>query len=296
MGTFKEHNKLKIYSISIGINIILLLFLFVSPIFGNENNPEFIKKQETIVPMDCTVVLEENAAEILAEAPNEVIEELAELEELDPEPEPEPKPLPPPPAPEVIPEIKDPPPPPPPEKPKEEVKEKPKEKSKDKPKEEVKPKEKPKEKPKPKQIKIGKRVGPVTEGKKDKTKQATEKKLSQAEIAKLLAAGATAGTKNQLPKNEASRVAGIIQRVFTEKCNEAGIDTFANKAPVLTVTFKRGRSPGAIERIALKQSSGNRAHDTRVLGACRSVRHINGISDSFLKSVDYKIDIRVFVD
>ncbi|MDO5462775.1 MAG: hypothetical protein Q4F99_04765 [bacterium] len=288
--TPQQENNFYLWSIM--INIGLFLFLFVGTGISCVSSED---SKEEIIPMEFLVVTEENAADMLAEEPSDVVEEIPELPEPEPEPPaPEPPPLPDPPKienPDPVPPL----PPPPKEEVKEKPKEQPKEKPKDKPKETV--KEKPKEKPTPKPIKIGKRVGPVTDGKKDKTKEATQKKLSEDEIAKLLAAGAKSGNKNQIPKNEASRVAGLIQKAFTQACNEAGIEPIGgHRAPILKVTFKKGRNPGAIASISLKQSSGNQTHDQRVLGACRGVRSIGGISETFLKSVNYAVEIRVFVD
>jgi outer membrane biosynthesis protein TonB len=187
--------------------------------------------------------------------------------------------------------------PPPPEKKVESKKpekkpEKPTEKKPEKP-TEKKPEKKP-EKPKPKPIVKGKRVGPETQGKKDKTKAATEKAPSKEEIRKSLDAGAVAGNKNQIPPNEASRVKGLIQRVFREKCEDAGIEP-CGSAVTLTVTFKRRGAPGAIEKIAIKKTSGNRSYDNRVLSTCRGVRQISGISETFLTSRNYTIEVCVFV-
>ncbi len=238
--------------------------------------------------MEFLVVMEENAADVLAEEPNDIVEP-------EPEPEPEPKPEPkieevvppPPPLPDPVEEVRIEPPKPPQEKPKEKKVEPPKEKPK--------PVNKPKDKPKPK-IQIGKRVGPITTGKKDVTKVATQKKLSDEEVQKLLGAGAKVGNKNQIPPNEASRVAGLIQAEFKRRCQEAGIEPVGGRAPVVKVLFRKGGSPGMIASISLASSSGNATHDNEVLAACRQVRSISGISTTYLKSRNYEVQVRINVE
>jgi TonB family protein len=240
--------------------------------------------QEEIIPMEFIVVTEENAADMLAEEPNEEVEP-------EPEPDPKPDPLPPPPPPEPEPDPL-PPPPPKPEPPKPEPPKptppKPEPKKPDPPK-----KEKPKEKPKPKPIKIGKRVGPVTTGKKDPKKAATQKALSADEIAKLLAAGAKSGNKNQIPKNEASRCYGAIQRAFYDACTQYGLETSpTGRDPQLTISFGAN---GRVTNIRIAQSPGDRTYDNQVLQACRQVRQISGLSQAFLK--EYKtVTLRLSVD
>ena len=230
--------------------------------------------KEEIVPVEFMVVTEANAADVLAEAPNDAV---APEEEPPPAPKPDPKPEP----------IPDPEPMPPPPK--------------AEPKPEPKPKAEPPKKPeKPrwkaasaKDIKIStKRVGPVTTGKKDTRRAATEKALSAAEIRRLLAAGARAGNRNQVPANEASRCYGVIRRAFREACANTLEGSPTGRAPVLRVTFGPG---GAVRGIALGESSGDRGFDAQVLAACRKVRRVAGLSAKFLQ--DYpNVSIRVDVE
>lgn len=295
---FQSHPQPHFYGLSVCINLGLLLVLFLAPISCCSRQP----KDEQIVPMEFLVVTEENAADTLAESPSDFVEEIPELPpEPEPEPEPEPPPLPDPtpaPDPPPLPDPEPLPPPPPPPEPKQEVKNEAKKPEKKPAPKKVEPKkaDKPKEKPKKPEIKIGKRVGPFTEGPKDKTKVATEKKLSEAELKKLLAAGAKSGNKNQIPPNEASRAYGIIQKAFRDKCNDAGIEPVGARAPLLLVTFKKHGTPGAIDAIRLQQSSGDKQHDTHVLSACRSVRQIKGISKAFLDACNYRVEIRIVVE
>lgn len=239
-------------------------------------------------PMEFTVVIEENAADRLAEEPNEAV---------DPEPTPEPPqaapqalppPLPPPP-----PETELPPPlpqPKPPETKPEPPKEKPKEKPKDSPKPPDKPKEKPPEKPKPKPIKIGQRVGPVTTGKKEATKPPTQQAMRPEEIRKLLAAGARAGNRNQIPASEDARCKGIIIRRFQEACRAYGLEPSDRKLELSFRLDARGR----VSQLRINASSGNRAWDDAVLQACRTVRVIDALSRSWLEAnPENTINLRV---
>lgn len=242
--------------------------------------------KEEIVPVEFMVVTEANAADVLAEAPNDAVapeEEPPPAPKPDPKPEPIPDPEPIPPPPKPVPDPEPMPPPP-----------------KAEPKPEPKPKaESPKKQtpPKPryvqaKDIKIGKRVGPVTTGKKDVRRAATDKALSAAEIRRLLAAGARPGNRNQVPANEASRCYGEIQRAFREACANTLEGSPTGRAPVLRVTFGPG---GAVRGIALGESSGDGGFDAQVLAACRKVRRVARLSAKFLQ--DYpNVSIRVDVE
>ncbi len=231
------------------------------------------QRQEEIIPMDFVVVTEENAADVLSEEPNDAVEP-----EPQPQPEPAPPPPPPPPDPEPAPAPKpEPQPAPAPEKPKAEPQKAP---------------EKPKWKAvSAKEIKIGKRVGPVTSGKKDKTKAATAKKLSEAEIRRLLAAGARPGNKNQVPPNVLSRCYGLIARAFREACEGTLEASPTGRAPKLRVSLAAG---GAVKGITVAESSGDGAFDAQVLAACRQVRRIAALPESFLEaytSVTIRVDV-----
>ena len=266
--------------IAVAVNIAIFALLG-SISFGGCLSDEAKPKDEVIIPMDFTVVTEENAADVLAETPNEVAEpEPPPPPKAKPEPKPEPKPQPKPkpePKPTPAPAPKPEPKPAPKAEPKQEVKKEP---------------EKPKWKAtSAKDIKKGKRVGPVTSGRKDRTKAPTAKALSAAEIQRQLNAGARPGNRNQVPPNEASRCSGVIQRAFREACK--GLEASpTGEAPILKVTFGAG---GTVRGVALLQSSGDRAFDAQVLAACRKkVRRINGLSSGFLDQQEY-VEVRVDV-
>lgn len=263
-----EQSKGRAIAISVAANAVICVALALVSLGGCAGGPK-----EEIVPVEFLVVTEENAADVLAEAPNEVAEPEPEPPKPEPKPDPKPDPAPiPPPPPKAEPEPAPPKPPP-------------------------KPKDEPKKPAKPryvqaKDIKLGKRVGPVTTGRKDRTKAATARKLSEAEIRRLLAAGARPGNVNQTPPNEASRCYGVIARAFREACANTLEGSPTGRAPVLRVTFGAG---GAVEGIAVAQSSGDGTFDRQVLAACRKVRWVSGLSAAFLK--DYRsVDIRVDVE
>ena len=141
-----------------------------------------------------------------------------------------------------------------------------------------------------KDTKKGKRVGPVTSGRKDRTRAPTAKALSAAEIQQQLNAGARPGNRNQVPPSKASRCYGVIARAFREACE--GLEASpTGEAPILKVTFGAG---GTVRGVALLQSSGDRAFDAQVLAACRQVRRIAALPESFLeayKSVTIRVDV-----
>ena len=266
--------------IAVAVNIAIFALLG-SISFGGCLSDEAKPKDEVIIPMDFTVVTEENAADVLAETPNEVAEpEPPPPPKAKPEPKPEPKPQPKPkpePKPTPAPAPKPEPKPAPKAEPKQEVKKEP---------------EKPKWKAtSAKDIKKGKRVGPVTSGRKDRTRVPTQKALSAAEIQRLLNAGARPGNKNQVPTSEASRCYGVIQCALGEACE--GLEASpTGEAPILKVTFGAG---GTVRGITVAKSSGDRAFDAQVLAACRQVKRVNGLSDVVLRKWDYVVEIRVDV-
>ncbi len=264
---------------SLGVNTLLFVLLGSVSLGGCFAHPK-----EEIIPMEFLVVTEENAADRLAEEPNEAVE--PEPEPPQPEPIPEPPAPEPPPPPPPVPDPDPIPPPPPPPQPKPKPKPAPEKPKVERP-------EPPKPKWKPTPVKISKeRVGPVTTGKNDPKKAPTQKALSQAEIQRLLAAGAKSGNRNQIPPNEASRCYGIIAKAFRTACNKYGLETSpTGRDPVLTVTFGSG---GSIRTVAIKTTSGDRRYDGQVLNACKQVRRVDGLSSSFLaeyKTIDLRLDV-----
>ena len=275
------------FALSLLINALIIAALCMMSVSGCSS-----EKKEEIIPMEFLVVTEENAADVLSEEPNDAREEESE-------PKSEPKsaksePLPPPPPPVQEPDSLPPPPPIEEQKPTETPKQETKKPEPQKPKETS--KEKPKAKPKWKPattIKTGKRIGPVTDGKKDRTKAATQKAPSKEEIAKALGAGAKPGNRNQTPANEASRCYGLLQRRFREACTNYGLESSpTDSSPVLIVRLGSG---GSVRSVTLKTSSGDTAFDGQVLRAARNVRAVSGLSATFLRGHP-TVEIQVNVD
>ena len=275
------------FALSLLINALIIAALCMMSVSGCSS-----EKKEEIIPMEFLVVTEENAADVLSEEPNDAREEESE-------PKSEPKsaksePLPPPPPPVQEPDSLPPPPPIEEQKPTETPKQETKKPEPQKPKETS--KEKPKAKPKWKPattIKTGKRIGPVTDGKKDRTKAATQKAPSKEEIAKALGAGAKPGNRNQTPANETSRCYGLLKKCFREACQKSGLESSpTGRSPVLIVRLGPG---GSVRGVTLKTSSGDTAFDGQVLRAVRTVRAVSGLSDSFLRGHP-TVEIQVNVD
>ena len=93
--------------------------------------------------------------------------------------------------------------------------------------------------------------------------------------------------------NEASRNYGVIQRVFKEACDQYGLESSpTGKDPQIAITFGAN---GAIQSIRVAQSSGNSSYDNQVLSACRQVRRVDGLSQTFLR--EYKtVTLRLNID
>jgi outer membrane biosynthesis protein TonB len=192
---------------SCALHGILLLVCVVVPLL-----PAF-RPKEVEVPLDFTVVLEENLVEPNVQPePQPNTKMPAPAPEPEPEPEPDappPVPLPDPPKDAVVIEKKKepekkPPEKKPPEKKKEPEKKKPPEKKPDKP-----PEKKPFVKgprveapAKPKPPSFADLYKPYDPSKPVSKKPLTDKAMSRADIEKALQAGAKAGTRNQIPEDE----------------------------------------------------------------------------------------------
>ena len=219
-------------------------------------------KEEDIQIMDLTVVLHEN----LDKPPDD----------LKPDDKPKPKP-PDPPKPK-------PKPPKPPEPPKQDPKVDAVEKVVEKPKkpekkpfkrgERVENKTPPKQPAPPKQpdFKRGQRVtgnGPRT-----------EKKLSAAEIRRMLAMGAKEGTRNQMPDNELSLCYSLIKRKFYDVWDQPAWSPNLKRA-VLNVQFGSG---GRVTGYKLVESSGDPQVDNSIRAAAARVSYVPGLTADFLRT------------
>lgn len=239
--------------------------------------------KETVIPIDLTVIVNENLDGVDNEPPP-----------LDnPEPDP-PKPevkKPDPPKVEEIPKIdskqeaveyvK--------EKPKPEVKKpdppkeekKPEVKKPDPPKEEKKP-EKPKESPEDrlkrmresaKEVKIKVKNAPTGNG------RTAKQTMSQAEIQKLLNAGYKPGTANQLAESDLQLGVSLIQMALNEKWDAKMPKVGADGTVYLSVKFA---TSGRMVDVRLAKSCGDKISDRAALDVARSVGIVRGLSKEFI--------------
>lgn len=220
----------------------------------------FQSPKEEIIPIEFTVVTEENIP-----SPSDETSEAPPEPETPPEPAPDP--IPPPPEPDLIPPPPEPAPIPDPEPPKPEPKQE--------------PPPSPQPKPQPKPFVKGERVVRKTETPKNfnNRKPVTQKALSAAEINKLLSEGAKPGVKNQIPPNEASRCASLIHDAFFKAMQARGVEASESGNPVLEVSFD---TTGRVKGCRIVKSSGDQAHDTRVLKAAQTVGYVKGLTVAYL--------------
>lgn len=250
-----EQSKGRAIAISVAANAVICVALALVSLGGCAGGPK-----EEIVPVEFLVVTEENAADVLAEAPNDVAEPEPEPPKPEPKPDPKPDPAPlPPPKPAPTPKAE--------------------------PKPTPKPTPKPPKKPKyvqAKDIPLGKRVGPMTTGKKNRAKPPTDRKtLSDAEIRRLLKAGARSGNVNQIPPNEASQCYAAIRRAFTEACANTLEGSPTGVAPQLEIALG---AYGKVESVKVVRSSGSKDFDRQVVAACRRVKRIYRLPNSFVQN------------
>ena len=260
------------------------------------------RPKEVVIPLDFTVVLEENLVEPNVPEPDEPAAE--------PEPEPESAPAPDPPKPEPLPappkdavaiEKKEPPKPkPPPPKPKP-----PPPKPKPPPPKPKPPAPKPKPAPpKPKPFVKGKRVEaskqprfedlykPYDPSKPASSKPVTDKALSRAEIEKALRSGARPGTRNVVPEGELSRCVLLVKRALYDAWEQPGAGDAGTRPAQLDIRLD---SSGRIISYRIRLSSGSAYFDQTVLKAAANAQPIRGLSAAFLKqyenlTVEFKLE------
>jgi TonB family protein len=242
------------------------------------------RRKDLVIPLDFTVVLEENLVEP-AEAPAENPAEAPDAPEPLPEP-PEPVPL--------------------PEPPKEAVTVKREEKPKPPaPKPEPKPAPKPEPKPKPpdkKPFVKGRRVEAPkkpAQPKEDFTKlkpvtsmPVTDKRLTRAEIEKALRDGAKPGTRNVVPEDEISRCIVLVRQAMYDAWQQPGAADAGPRPALLDIRLD---SSGRVVSYRIRQSSGSAYFDQTVLKAAAAAAPIRGLSSAFLKqfenlTVEFKLE------
>jgi TonB family protein len=249
------------------------------------------RPKELAIPLDFTVVLEENLVE-----PNKPLTTEPDANKTPPahtsEPEPVPDDVPPPvplPAPIKDAIVLD-------------KKEKPKPPPKAKP--EVKPPPKIEEK---KEFKKGPKVTrpaaprppkfediykPYDASKPISVKPVTDKMLSRAEIDKALLAGAREGTRNQIPEDEVSRCVVLVRRAMYEAWDQPGASDAGSRPALLDIRLD---SAGHVVSYRIRQTSGSASFDQTVLKAAANAPPIRGLSLSFLKqyetlTIEFKLE------
>ena len=255
------------------IHVAFFLGLYVFAVFHG-----LFDKPEEVIPIDLTVVVNENLDGKENEPPP--------LQKPDP---PKPKPAPPKPKP----------------KPKEP--EKPKELEKivtnivtkvDKKQEEKKP-EKKEEKKKPEEPKKTakelreERIKKMRESAKTVNKKVTievknapsgdgrttKKTLTDAQIRDLLNQGYKPGTSEQLASSEMQRCLSLIQMAIKDKWDKMALKIGNNGTVLLSVQFN---SSGGLVNVRLAKSCGDRLSDDAALSVARSVSSIPGLSQEFI--------------
>ena len=261
-------------AVALHVAAFLLLYLFAMI---------HLKVREQAIPIDLTVVVNENLDGEEDEPP-------PLKNERPPEPEP-PKPPPPPPEPKVEPKVEaveqvaeTKKPDPPKEKPKPKAPEKPKEPEKrpDPPKPPEKTPEQLREERMRRMRESASEVKTVKIEVKDKPSgngRTAKQTMSEAEIRKLLEQGYKPGAVTQLSANEKQRCISLIREAFYSKWNR----------PPWTDTLKemhmkvRFDANGRVVGYRLAQSSGDPKADATVLDAAALVHMVSGLSTDFLR-------------
>ena len=257
----KRPKVLGVRSLTLALALHLALFLFAF-LFATVTR----KPKESIIPIDLTVVVQENLDGNEDEPPP--LKPPTPDQPTPPPPKPEPKPEPP--------KIKD--------DPKidavEKVPEKPKAKEKKKTAAELK---KEKEKARQDRIKKMREKGKLVKGdKKPAERQPNgktgKKTLSDAEIQRLLNQGYRPGRTEQLAPSEYQRCISLIRAAFYEKWDRP---PWTDTLREMHLSIRLG-SGGRILSYKLIQSSGDSRADATVLRAASLVRSVSGLSPEFI--------------
>ena len=264
-----------------GANIVVALLIHIAGFVGFYVFAAFhglFDKPEEVIPIDLTVVVNENLDGKENEPPP--------LKKPEP-PKPKPKPEPPKPKPK----------PKEPEKPKEletivtnivqnvEKKTEKKEEKKQEKKEEEKPKKTAKElrEERLKQMResaktVNKKVTIEVKNAPSGDGRTTKKTLTDAQIRDLLNQGYKPGTSEQLATSEMQRCLSLIQMAIKEKWDRLSPKIGNNGTVLLSVQFN---SSGGLVNVRLAKSCGDRLSDDAALSVARSVSAITGLSDEF---------------
>ena len=109
----------------------------------------------------------------------------------------------------------------------------------------------------------------------------TEKKLSQAEIERLLRMGARPGTKNQMPTDELSRCFSLIKMRFCEIWDRQKPSWSPNlRTALLEIRFGPG---GKVVQTSLSRSSGDAEVDRSIRSAASAMGTVYGLTADFIR-------------
>lgn len=268
------------------VNVTIALILHVLFFLGFWIYSSLDRKKElTVIPIDLTVVVQENLDGDENEPPP------LKPPESEPEPEPVKPPEPPPPPPEPVTEV--------PVEAVEKIPEKKPEKKTEKKIEKPKPPEPQKKTAKElreerikKMRERAKNVKRMPDSSPQPNGKTEKKTLSDAEIQKLLNAGYRPGRSNQLATSEEQRCLSLIKRAFESRWDKPPY-TDTLRPMVLNVRFGGG---GRIVSYRLEESSGDRQADDSILRAAKAVGAVPGLSASFLDKYSGGISVRFTVE
>ena len=240
------------------------------------------RPKDLVVPVDFTVVLEQNLVEPNRTPPLQPAKTTTPDVEPEPEPDvPPPVPLPDPPKDSMVIEKK--------EKPKPKPKPKPEVKPEVKTPPKVEEKKEFKKGPKvtrpvtPAQPTFDKLYKPFDPSKPVSTKPLTDKALSRADIEKALQDGARAGTRNMIPDDEISRCVVLVRRAMFDAWEQPGTGDAGQRPALLDIRLD---SAGRVVSYHIRQSSGSVFFDQTVLKAAANAAPIRGLSQAFLKQYE----------
>lgn len=269
---------------AVTVIVALALHLAVFAVFGLFARFTDKKGPETIIPIDLTVVVNENLDGVENEPPP--LKNPPPPEPPKPKPKPRPKPAekkPDPPKPleqivtNVVKSV---------EKKKDEPKKAP-EKKKPEPKKPEPPKKTAKELREERMKRIRDRMKTVNKPVTIEVKNAkasgngrtARQTMSRAEIERLLRQGYRPGTENQLAANEKQRCLSLIQMAIEDKWEAISPKVGNNGTVLLSVQFN---SAGGLVNVRLAKGCGDALSDQAALAVARAVTSIPGLSAEFI--------------
>ncbi len=113
----------------------------------------------------------------------------------------------------------------------------------------------------------------------DAPKRAKQKRLSEAEIQKLLADGATAGDYTSIPDKD-SRCLALIQKTLYAAWVQPSSEAAGGAVALLNVAFEPG---GRVRSCKLQSPSGSAALDASVQQVAQSITRIHGLTPDFVR-------------